>query len=414
MTLAEGSYFGDEEGYLESSKSFYARVSSVKVMLFYLSKEKIKMNAQEIASYLIDELAQKSKDKAIKVTEIIEKMAHVRKEHEKEIAAFEFKKVQEMEREKTQSLHNREIEACNTSLAFSKRGKSAADDQQVMTLHSKLANRVEELVKFKMDLTKRNMYKQFGEGYNPILEAEKFIDFSFAQGGKNLPGRLTMAKQVERANRHSHIAHKIDEFKSQGLKYALKTELPDASKVTYDTLNNKVLRGLQSEIKQRDKPKIFLTQNYRGWRHRIPPKLDGSWDSTDKKSMTARSYQDPQSRIEKVSSPNRSMDHALSDIVKDTVSLKRGESSRLSRVDRASRAISKRLRQLRTLTDLSPKAIDLTEPTTVASTGEGRLFSSMDSRGIPSHPSTARPAIRSGRNQYLTAESWIPKIKLTT
>lgn len=415
MRLGEGSYFGDEEGYTEPVKDFYAKVTSVKVMLFYLSKDKIKLNAQEIASFLIDELTQKSIEKTERVKETMEKMAQMKEEQEKKIAAFEFEKVQEKEREKTKSLHNREVEACNAALSFSKRMKTATQDRTSLTLHSKLANRVEELVKFKMELAKKNMILHYGEDYDPKAEAENFIDFSFAQGGRNLPGRLTIEKQVEKANRHGHIAYKIQEFKNQGLKYAVKRPLPNESKVSYDTLNNKVIKELHQDIQIRDKPQILMTESYRGWKHRIPPKTERSHRYQDnQQTMTARSLTDRQLTIDRSASYNRSYDQAFSsEINKDTRSFSRDASNKLSRIDRASRALSKKIKLIKKMTALSPKDINVEGVHTAASSRIGSWLQNSPTSRDKSLILTTERTRSNHPTQYLTTESWLPKTKPT-
>ena len=415
MVLGEGSYFGDEEGNAEPVKNFYAKVTSVKVMLFYLSKDKIRMNAQEIASFLIDELNQKSVEKTAKVKDTLERMTQMRQEQEKQLAAFEFKRVQEKEREKTKSLHNREVEACNAALSFSKRMKTTTENKASLTLHSKLANRVEELVKFKTELAKKNMILHYGEDYDPKAEAENFIDFSFAQGGKNLPGRLTIEKQVEKANRHNHIAFKITEFKKQGLKYAVKKPLPDESKISYDTINNKVIKELQHDAKMRDKPQILMTESYRGWKNRIPPNSDRSHMYHDnQQTMTTRSLIDQRPTIDRSASYNRSYDQAFSsEIGREVRSFSRDASNKLSRIDRASRAISKKIKLIKNIASISPKDINVEGVHTAASS---RINSWLQNSPTSRDKSLLLTTERTRSNhptQYLTTESWLPKTKHT-
>lgn len=384
-------------------------------MLFYLSKDKIKLNAQEIASFLIQELHQSSLEKVEKVKETIEKMHQLIHEEEKRIAAFEFKKVQDKEREQTKSLHNKEIEACNTALSFSKRLKKTNQNENTLTLHSKLASRVEELIKFKTDLARKNMIKEHGENYDPKTEATKFIDFSFAQGGKNLPGRLTMAKQVERANRHAHIAHQIVEFKKQGMKYSVKKPLPDKSKITYSALSNNVIKELNEDIKVREKLQIFLTDDCR--------------NSQDKKIHSYRSYHSSQSRdrqvlttrslIENKKVSDRKELHSLSydlpnsERGRESKSFGRNLVSNISRTDRASKAISKKLKMIKDIASVNSKDINLEGINTAETTRMGSFLPvSPASREYSNLPSAERSK-RGVPNPFLTTEGWLPKPKVT-
>lgn len=381
-------------------------------MLFYLSKDKIKLNAQEIASFLIEELHQRSREKVEKVKEIIEMMFQLKVEHEKRIATFEFNKVQVKEREQTKSLHNKEIEACNSELTFSKRIKHNFEKEKTLTLHSKMATRVEELIKFKIDLARKNMILEHGDDYDPKKEAEKFIDFSFAQGGKNLPGRLTISKQVERANRHAHIAHKIIDYKKQGLKFAVKKDLPDESKVTYGKISNNVIKELNENNRLREHLQIFLSDDGRSSRdHKITKSIQSS-KAKEKQVLTSRSLVDQRVKFEKPELNSLSLDQPFSDMERECRSMER-HIPKLSRIDRASRAIAKKLYHLKTISSFTPKDIRLEAVQTAATTRTDPWSqNSPKSREKSTMPATNRSK-KGAHTPFLTTESWLPKTKVT-
>ena len=46
--MAEGQYFGDEEGFEETRKQYYAKVTALDTVLFSINKSKIRLNINEV------------------------------------------------------------------------------------------------------------------------------------------------------------------------------------------------------------------------------------------------------------------------------------------------------------------------------------------------------------------------------
>ena len=217
---------------------------------------------------------------------------------------------------------------------------------------------------------------------------------------------------MERANRHAHVAHKIVEFKKQGLKYQIKKAVPNESKVTYDLLSSRVIKELQNDVKSRGDMKILMTET-RGWKHRLPDKpMSQSAQKREKQILTSRSMNDYRFSVEKTEI-DMSTDHPASETARDGKSFGRDTPSRLTRIDRASRAISRKLKMLKTLNTVFPKDIKIATAHTSPTTRVGSFLpNSSCSRERTPLPFSNR-SLLADQTRFLQTEKWLPKTKLT-
>jgi CRP-like cAMP-binding protein len=342
LKLCEGSYFGDEEGFIDTTKIYFAKVTSVEAMFFVVGKDKIRLNAQQSSDPMaFKEVIQKSQEKADRLVESKARLSKLLSDQKRQIDILQQKKSIQSERNR-QNLtgEDREIEACNQALTFSNRVRQSSE--QIMTnniaLHSKLADRVEQLVMFKENLIKT---RHLEEGHDGSLD-KKFIDFSIARSGKNIPGKLTFAKQMEIKNRMLDRSLKIEECKMEGLKYRFKDQVPDKAKISHKKLSSYIVQALRTSQIERKKPKIYLTEGYSRNRKKKPwHSVDSAFEDNLSTSMKCRVMKVP---LSLTISTSRHMsvceNHSDARVIPRSSAVYK---NRLLRTDRASRATARKI-----------------------------------------------------------------------